>query len=176
MGSRSPSSALGQVYEDYHKRLGKILDQVRVPDDCCGVVFAFGGRIAGADLFDRPETMSRLLPKLVRAYAIDALEEARLREQSREPAEQPQPSRKRSWQLFRRSEREETQRSQDAPVQRQTVVDWLRAASKCESETYASPGLGEDVRVEGDNLVGASLVVEDQPVHTELFPEDKPDS
>src|SRR5205085_1073492 len=65
----------GQAYTDHQTRLGDILDQLRVPEGCCGAAFVLGGRIAGVDLFDRPETLARLWPKLVRAYAIDALEE-----------------------------------------------------------------------------------------------------
>jgi hypothetical protein len=32
-----------------------------------------------------------------------------------------------------------------------------------------SPGLGDDVRLQGDGVVGAGLVVDDRPVHVELF-------
>lgn len=73
LGSVSSSDALEQVYEDHRARLDAITREVRVPDDCHGVVFALGGRVAGVDLFDNPKTLSKLLPKLVRAYAIDAI-------------------------------------------------------------------------------------------------------
>ena len=39
------------------------------------------------------------------------------------------------------------------------------------AEPFKSPGLGEDVRLEGPDLVGAGLVVEQTPVHVELFAE-----
>ena len=42
------------------------------PEGACGAVFAYGGRVVGFDLFDRPGTLARLWGKLVRAYAIDA--------------------------------------------------------------------------------------------------------
>ena len=74
MQSASPSDALDQVYDDYAGQLDDLLSQVNVPDDCRGVVFAFAGQIAGADVFDQPATLSKLLPKLLRAYALDALE------------------------------------------------------------------------------------------------------
>jgi hypothetical protein len=138
MGSASPSSALAQAYADYETRLGDILDQLRVPEGCCGAVFVLGGRIAGVDLFDRPETLTKLWPKLVRAYAIDALEV---------PA------------------------SAEAPLAAEAVSGWLRAAASAKFEPFKSPGLGHDVRVEGDHLVGAGLVVHEQPVHVELFNE-----
>jgi hypothetical protein len=74
MGSSSPSFALEQAYTDYEEKLRDLVEHVRVPEGCHGVVFAFGGRVAGADLFDRPATLQRLMPKLVRGYALDALE------------------------------------------------------------------------------------------------------
>jgi hypothetical protein len=33
-----------------------------------------GKRIAGFDLFDKPSTLSKRLPKLIKAFAIDAME------------------------------------------------------------------------------------------------------
>src|SRR5262249_49331991 len=45
MGSHSATAALDQAYEDTRIRLDDMLGQVRVPEGCCGAVFAFGGRI-----------------------------------------------------------------------------------------------------------------------------------
>jgi hypothetical protein len=39
-----------------------------------GVIFAISGSCIGVDLFDSPATLRRLLPKLLRSYALDALE------------------------------------------------------------------------------------------------------
>lgn len=39
-----------------------------------GVVFAFGSATMGLDLMDHPRTMRSMLPKLVRSYALDAVE------------------------------------------------------------------------------------------------------
>jgi hypothetical protein len=138
MGSSSPSSALHQAYEDHTRRLGDVLGRLQVPEDCCGVAFAIGGRLAGADLFDRPQTLCKLWPKLVRAFAIDALEGAA-------PVE--------------------------APLTAEAVHEWLLSAAAAKAEPFKSPGLGDDVRLEGPNLVGAGLVVREQPVHVELFAE-----
>ena len=37
------------------------------------MICSTGGAIAWADLFDHPETLRRLYPRLVRSYALDAL-------------------------------------------------------------------------------------------------------
>ena len=47
--------------------------------------------------------------------------------------------------------------------------DWLRTAPQSKEETFKSPGLGDDVRLEGATLVGAGLLVEGRPVHVEVF-------
>ncbi|QTA91486.1 Uncharacterized protein dnm_075540 [Desulfonema magnum] len=75
MGSLSGSDALEQAYEDRQTEIENIIRDARIPDDCCGVVFAFDGKIAGMDIFDKPSTLSKLSPKLIKAYALDALEE-----------------------------------------------------------------------------------------------------
>jgi hypothetical protein len=39
-----------------------------------GFAVALGGRMAGADLFDQPESAQALWPKLLRSYALDAMD------------------------------------------------------------------------------------------------------
>jgi hypothetical protein len=136
MGSRSRSSALNQVYEDYDAKLKKFIQAVKVPADCCGAVFSFKGEIAGMDLFDRRVTFEKLWPKLVRSYAIDAFE-------------QSEPS--------------------SSYLTREAVSLWLNTASTAKSERFPSPGIGEDIRLESNIVVGSSLLVGDKPVHMELF-------
>jgi len=137
LGSHSPSAALDQAYEDHRSRLNEMLAAARVPAGCHGVAFAVGGQLAGVDLFDQPATLQKLLPKLVRAYALDALEV-----------------------------------DTDPDVDRTTVTTWLQQAPQARFERYDSPGLGNDVRLESEVVVGAGLVLDQTPVHVELFPND----
>ncbi len=133
-GSHSDTMVLQQMYEDTEKELAPVTEQLQAPEGASGAVFAYGGRIAGFDLFDQPATLSKLWSKLVRAYAVDARVEA-----------------------------------EAAPVTRDTVRDWLRTAPGVKEETFKSPGLGDDVRMEGNTLVGAGLLLDDHPVHVEVF-------
>lgn len=134
MGSASDSSALEQAYEDKGLRLGDILGQLPAPEGCHGAVFVFGGQVRGLDLFDQPATLGKLWPKLIRSYAIDALE-----------AESA------------------------GPLDQAAVNHWLQTAAQARAEPFKSPGLGQDIRIEAKDLVGAGLMVDDQPVHVELF-------
>ena len=71
-GSISDTQHLAQAYDDTELVLRPMAEQLPVPEGACGAAFAFGGRIIGLDLFDRPRTLALLWPKLVRAYGIDA--------------------------------------------------------------------------------------------------------
>lgn len=134
--SDSATHVLQKAYEDTEVNLRQAVVELTPPEHASGVVFAFAGRIVGFDLFDRPETLRKLWPKLIRAYAIDA----RL-----PPTEDV------------------------VPVTRENVESWLRSATLAKEEVFKSPGLGEAIRVENDQLVGAGLVVGEQAVHIEGF-------
>jgi hypothetical protein len=139
MKSVSPSHALDQAYDDHCVSLSDLLAQLRVPQDSCGAAFVVGGRIAGVDLFDKPATLAKMFPKLIRSYAIDALEV-------------PQAA---------------------TPIGREQVGSWLRSAARAHAEPFKSPGLGYDIRLQGADIVGAGLVIEEHPVHVELFTQEQ---
>jgi hypothetical protein len=56
-----------------------------------------------------------------------------------------------------------------AQVTGDAVREWLQCAERAKAEPFKSPGLGMDVRLEGERVLGAGLVVDDQLVHLELF-------
>jgi hypothetical protein len=140
MGSVSPSAALAQAYEDHQGRLAELLARFPVPHDCEGAAYAVAGRLAGLDLFDQPATLAKFWPKLIRSYALDALE----------PAD-PAPL-----------------------VTTGSVTEWVRTVHRAKVESFRSPGLGLDLRLSGAGYLGAALVVDEHPIHLELFPVDQP--
>lgn len=131
---RSPSNALHDAYESVEVRLKRFLDDLAPNERWSGALFCFGDSIVGADLFDKPSTLRSLWPKLVRAYAFDALE----------------------------GERHGT-------VERSAVEEWLSGLSRTVVDSFPSEGTGTDVRLEGDRLVGAMLLVDEVPVHVQAF-------
>jgi len=132
--SCSDTMYLHKAYEDSEVHLGGMVQELVLPEGASGVVFAYGGQIVGFDLFDRPMTLVKLWPKLVRAYGIDAY----------------------------------TNKAEKLVTQEE-VQGWLHGAVQAKEEVFKSPGLGNDVRMEGPTLVGAGLLVEDLPVHVEVF-------
>lgn len=132
--SSSDTQYLHKAYEDTETHLGAMVGELTLPEGASGAVFAYGGQIVGFDLFDRPATLAKLWPKLVRAYGIDAY----------------------TTQTEKR-------------VNQAEVQGWLQGAGQAKEEVFKSPGVGNDVRMEGPTLVGAGLLVENQPVHVEVF-------
>jgi hypothetical protein len=51
------------------------------------------------------------------------------------------------------------------------VEEWLKKLDQVQPRPFPSPGIGEDVRFNGPDVVGAGLVVEATPVHVQMFAE-----
>ncbi len=137
-GTLSSSGALHDLYRQQAGRLDALVAECSLPEGSNGAAFVINGQIAGADLFDKPGTMRKLWPKLVRSYAADALEDPQ------EPAK---------------------------GVDNGRIIEWLKSARSARQQWFDSPGVGKDVRIEGEKLVGATLVVDEHPIHVELFRE-----
>jgi hypothetical protein len=138
MGSISGSAAMEQVYEDHSSKLEGYTNQLHVPEGCNGAVFVLNGQVVGMDLFDQSETLRKLWPKLIKGYAIDALEHS-----STNPTY----------------------------LSTEDVEKWVKQTTQTEPKAFPSPGIGEDIRLKGKDRSGASLMVESEPVHTQLFAE-----
>ncbi len=68
----------------------------------------------------------------------------------------------------------EEPKEKPAKVDSQRISDWLKSARSAHQHWFDSPGVGKDVRIEGERLVGATLIVDERPVHLELFREEEP--
>jgi len=72
--STSDTMALEQAYTDTKPLLDRFAVEMTCPTGCTGVVFALNGVVVGFDLFDQASTLQKLWPKLIRGYALDAIE------------------------------------------------------------------------------------------------------
>lgn len=71
----SPTGAMSAIYERHSNSVEEFTRAFKWQEGQCGVAFAIGGRILGLEVFDHPEVMRRFFEKLVRSYALDALDE-----------------------------------------------------------------------------------------------------
>lgn len=74
MGVASPTSAMEEIFSVHEQFTERCVEALPPDVGQCGALFLIDGRVVGLDLFDSAVTLRRLLPKLVRGAAVDALE------------------------------------------------------------------------------------------------------
>jgi hypothetical protein len=72
----SPTQAMSALYDQHARGVEEFVRGFRCEKEQCGVAFAISGRVLGLDLFDNAEVMNKFFEKLVRSYALDALDAA----------------------------------------------------------------------------------------------------
>lgn len=75
MRVHSGTGALSDAFEQFARPIDAYVDAVAIGDNQIGACFAINGVIRGVEFFDSTETCSKLMPKLVRSYALDAIDE-----------------------------------------------------------------------------------------------------
>jgi hypothetical protein len=70
----SPTQAMNAMYDSKFVPLDAYLRAFAWAEEQAGVAFAIGPEAMGLDLMDHPQTLRAMFPKLLRSYALDALE------------------------------------------------------------------------------------------------------
>jgi hypothetical protein len=70
----SPTAAMADVYESYEDSLSESLKEFQLIELQVGAVFAINGQIVGLEGFGCHDTFKRFFEKLVKSYALDALD------------------------------------------------------------------------------------------------------
>jgi len=73
LGVQSRTSAMSDGYEFHSNDLDESVRTLSPLEGQSGAVFAVNHEIVGLDLFDHSSTFRKLLPKLVRSYAVESL-------------------------------------------------------------------------------------------------------
>lgn len=74
MATPSPTMAMADLFEGQRDRLGEYLKAFRPVDCQVGALFAVNGRVLGLECFGHQQTFSKFFSKLVKSYALDALD------------------------------------------------------------------------------------------------------
>jgi hypothetical protein len=131
----SPTLAMSDMYAKHSRQVGDYERAFTAADGQSGAMFAIGDRLVGLELFEHPETLRKMLRKVVRSYALDAI-------QAGESSEVPSAK---------------------------TAREFLTELADGRAETFPAVGLGQDVRITGNRLAGAALVLDDRVVHLCAF-------
>ena len=67
---------MSAIYERSQVQLDDFVHAMPQCDEQVGAVFSIGGQVVGFDAFDSAETFAKASPKLIRSYAVDAMESA----------------------------------------------------------------------------------------------------
>jgi hypothetical protein len=142
--ARSPTAAMGSLFETHHAALAAYVRACPPCEKQRGAVFAVAGGVIGIDLFDRAWTLCSLLPKLVRSYALDAIDRSMSEGWPNGPVG-------------------------DRPAAPEAVAPFLEAVAETTAMAVPALGEGRDVRLSGRQVTGAALVSDDRVVHLTAF-------
>ena len=134
MAAPSPTQAMAAIFDRHRSSVEDYVEALTPAEGQAGAIFAIGAEVVGLDLFDRNSTLVATLPKLVRSYAIDALE---------------------------------TPVAERCDPQRATA--FLKTLGGAPVESFPAVGLGTDLRLRCEGLVGGGLEVEGVLVHLAAF-------
>jgi len=147
MNARSETGAMDALFLDHASFIEKAVETFGAAPKQTGALFAVSGRLLGFDLFDRRFTLRKLLPKLVRAAAVDALDTAVPPSASAKPAAD---KRKKST-LWAEADQ------------------FFAALSSAPAISAPAIGQGEDVRISAPGLTAAALVDGNAVIHLSAF-------
>ena len=64
---------MSDIFEQHHRQVGDYERAFQAAEGQCGAVFAIGDRLVGFELFEHPDVLRKMLRKVVRSYALDAI-------------------------------------------------------------------------------------------------------
>ena len=143
----SPTAALHDVYEREAIDVASFVGAFPCPAGATGVAVGIGGHLVALELFDSSTTLGEQWPRLVEGAASAYVDHRRTVAAGLEPAPRHcYPD--------------------EGALERMLA----RAKGALDDAVVgASVGEGLDIRLQGEKVRGASLVVSDHPVHVELF-------
>ena len=139
LGAPSPTSAMESIFSTHAVSLDSFVSRCAPLDGQVGALFAVNGVLVGFDLFDRPSTLRKVLPKLVRSVAVDALDGAAATTRGA-PANR-------------------------GTLLRAQAAQFLAVAAEAPQHRTPALGLGEDLRVTAPHIAGAAHVNDQHVVH-----------
>jgi hypothetical protein len=141
----SPTSAAEAMYVSHGDRLEKALAALPAVENQRGAVFAIDRQLVGLELFDCAATLRKLLPKVIRSYALDAIDMAA-------------QAGSRSRVVGRR----------DLSI-RAEVYHYLSRVGDAPIKEFPAIGLGSDLRLMTPEISGGALHVDDAIVQFSAF-------
>ena len=133
-GSVSPTGAMRDAFDHHRGDLDDMKVAFSDPEPGqTGVIACVDGRPLALDAFDRPETLTKLWPRLLSGYALDAVGHAQV------------------------------------PMAPEAIGSFLEAAVNAATTSHEGLGLGMDVVLTSESVVGNALTWGEGVIHLALF-------
>jgi hypothetical protein len=147
MSVHSDTGSASALFERFGRDLDEFVATIKVTPGQVGAAFAVNGRFAGLDLLGGPDLVADLLPKLVRSYALDVLEET--------------------------DETDGTEQATLAAAGYDAVVrSALDRIGELSPNRTKAVGNGEDLRFREEDLMGSALIAFSSVAHLSLWAAD----
>ena len=141
----SATHAAAAMFQRSRSKLDAFLEDLEAVPRQAGALFTINGIVAGLDVFDSPATWRKSMRKLVQSFGLDALDHTEAR-----------------------GHVGASEGGSDATPQPEAFLSALKQAAP--GALPREIGVGEDVRIAGDSIVGGGLVVDGKVVHLVAFP------
>jgi hypothetical protein len=142
--AHSATSAMSEIFERQATAIEDFVRGLPVVEHQVGAVFILNGEPKGVDLFDNPRTFRSLMPKILRGYALDAID--------------------------RRSNPLPDVSSSTAHPGTKTVAEaFVRQVLDAPRTQFAAPGLGHTWRLFAPEVAGGALMANGNLVHLSAF-------
>lgn len=151
LDAHSSTDAMHAIFDRRREEVEEFVSAMPWCEGQVGAAFLIAGQPVGMDVFDHPGTMAKLLARLVRSYAVDALAGQRSRKRAA-PAQAEQQPKVSAQEIMERLRR------------------WRSELQQAEASVEPAVGMGQDFRSESSAATAAALWVEDRFVHFCAFP------
>ena len=89
MNVEAPTGAMAEIFESYEDGLTEFSEAFQLVDWQVGAVFAINGQVLGLECFGCHDTFKRFFDKLVKSYALDALDSVDTSKSDSPPPDNP---------------------------------------------------------------------------------------
>ncbi|MEA3641799.1 MAG: DUF6569 family protein [Lamprobacter sp.] len=174
--ARSGTGAAAAMYESRSEELAQYERAFRTVPGQLGVAFLLNGTVISLDLFDCEQTCAAVLPKLIQSCALDALDAKIAGHRQRRPstADLFADDADAHGQPPQASSGETSAATAAPPI---TPLDaaglFLNRLAAAPTRAFNALGLGDDLRLEGDEVAGGALSAQGRLVHLCAFPADQ---
>ena len=144
--AHSSTDAMADVFEAHAAGVDAYVRAITATDKQRGAVFVIDGRALGLDLFDSARTFQAMLPRLVRGYAIDAIDRRMARSTPARATVVP-----------------------DSEAVTASVAEFLSLFKDADAQRHPGIGQGEWWRISSPVISGGALVAEGRSVHLSVF-------